>query len=110
MRIRLIQTTSTNATMSTGIGVLCILAVVCGAASASSSDLLPEDTVYEMITEYSEYYAHPKLPYEYSALEPFIDEATLRVHHQGHHRAYCAKMNAALKEWREKVCTTYVTI
>ena len=96
--------------MSTGTGVLCILAVVCGAVSAASSDLLPEDTAYEMIVEYSDYYAHPKLPYDYSALEPFIDEATLRVHHQGHHRAYCAKMNAALKEWREKVGATCISI
>jgi hypothetical protein len=27
----------------------------------------------------------PKLPYDYDALEPAIDEATMRVHHLGHH-------------------------
>ena len=84
--------------------VLCFVAAFSAAASADSSDLLPEDTAYEMIVEYSDHYAHPNLPYAYGDLEPFVNEATLQVHHQGHHRAYCAKMNAALKEWREKVC------
>jgi len=46
----------------------------------------------------------PDLPYSYDALEPFIDAATLRVHHQGHHRAYCNKANAAVQEWRAQVC------
>ena len=86
--------------MPTGAGVL---AVVCTAVSAASPELLPEDTAYEIIVEYNDYYAHPKLPYAYNALEPFVNEATLQVHHQGHHRTYCTKMNAALKEWREKV-------
>ena len=83
--------------------VLCVLVALSAAASAASSDLLPEDTAYEMIVEYSDHYAHPNLPYAYGGLEPFVNEATLQVHHQGHHRTYCAKMNAALKEWREKV-------
>ena len=85
--------------------IFCVLVVVSTAlhVSAASSDLLPEDTAYEMIVESSDHYAHPNLPYEYNALEPFINAATLKVHHQGHHRAYCTKMNAALKEWREKV-------
>jgi Fe-Mn family superoxide dismutase len=28
------------------------------------------------------------LPYEYNALEPWIDEATMRIHHGKHHQAY----------------------
>ena len=83
--------------------VLVTVAISTAVSSDSSSDLLPEDTAYKMIVEYMDYYPHPKLPYAYDALEPFIDAATLQVHHQGHHRAYCAKMNAALKEWREQV-------
>jgi len=39
----------------------------------------------------------PKLPYEYNALEPFISEETLRVHHDKHHQAYTDKFNAALE-------------
>src|SRR3954447_836205 len=39
----------------------------------------------------------PPLPYDYAALEPHIDEATMRVHHDKHHQAYVDKANAALK-------------
>ena len=39
----------------------------------------------------------PPLPYDYSALEPHIDEATMRVHHDKHHQAYVDKVNAALE-------------
>ena len=38
----------------------------------------------------------PKLPYAYDALEPNIDEMTMRVHHDKHHQAYVDKANAAL--------------
>src|SRR3954465_6446112 len=39
----------------------------------------------------------PPLPYDYDALEPHIDEATMRVHHDKHHQAYVDKVNAALE-------------
>jgi Fe-Mn family superoxide dismutase len=39
----------------------------------------------------------PDLPYDYDALEPHIDEATMRVHHDKHHQAYVDKANAALE-------------
>jgi Fe-Mn family superoxide dismutase len=39
----------------------------------------------------------PDLPYAYDALEPHIDEATMRVHHDKHHVAYTTKLNAALE-------------
>ena len=46
----------------------------------------------------------PPLPYDYDALEPHIDEATMRVHHDKHHQAYVDKANAALEgsEWADK--------
>lgn len=46
----------------------------------------------------------PDLPYPYDALEPHIDEATMRVHHDKHHQAYVDKANAALEgtEWADK--------
>ncbi len=46
----------------------------------------------------------PDLPYAYDALEPHIDEATMRVHHDKHHQAYVDKANAALEgtEWAER--------
>ena len=39
----------------------------------------------------------PPLPYDYAALEPHIDEATMRVHHGKHHQAYVDNANAALE-------------
>jgi len=39
----------------------------------------------------------PALPYDYAALEPHIDEATMRVHHDKHHQAYVDKANGALE-------------
>jgi hypothetical protein len=49
-------------------------------------------------------YEVPPLPYDYAALEPHIDEATMRVHHDKHHQAYVDKVNAALEgtEWADK--------
>src|SRR3954469_7513095 len=49
-------------------------------------------------------YEVPDLPYDYSALEPHIDEATMRVHHDKHHQAYVDKVNAALEgtEWENR--------
>jgi superoxide dismutase, Fe-Mn family len=38
----------------------------------------------------------PPLPYEYGALEPTIDEQTMRLHHDKHHQAYVDNANAAL--------------
>lgn len=38
----------------------------------------------------------PPLPYDYSALEPHVDEETMRLHHGKHHAGYTAKFNAAI--------------
>jgi superoxide dismutase, Fe-Mn family len=42
-------------------------------------------------------YTVPDLPYDYAALEPHIDEATMRVHHDKHHAAYVTNLNAAIE-------------
>jgi Fe-Mn family superoxide dismutase len=46
----------------------------------------------------------PPLPYEYSALEPHIDEQTMRIHHDKHHQAYVDNANKALEgtEWADR--------
>ena len=48
-------------------------------------------------------YSVPDLPYPYDALEPHIDEQTMRIHHDKHHQAYVDKVNAALEgtEWAD---------
>ena len=49
-------------------------------------------------------YSVPDLPYAYDALEPHVDEATMRVHHDKHHQAYVDKANGALEgtEWADR--------
>src|SRR5947207_7841149 len=46
----------------------------------------------------------PPLPYDYNALEPHIDEQTMRVHHDKHHQAYVDNANKALEgtEWADR--------
>ena len=39
----------------------------------------------------------PELPYEYNALEPYIDEETMHLHHDKHHAAYVKNLNTALE-------------
>lgn len=41
-------------------------------------------------------YELPPLPYDYAALEPFIDADTMHFHHDKHHQAYITNVNAAL--------------
>jgi len=40
----------------------------------------------------------PDLPYNYNALEPHIDEQTMRIHHDKHHAGYVAKLNAVVEK------------
>ena len=39
----------------------------------------------------------PELPYDYAALEPHVDEQTMRIHHDKHHQAYVDNANKALE-------------
>ena len=43
----------------------------------------------------------PKLPYDFSALEPHIDARTMEIHHDKHHAAYTTNLNAALEKHSE---------
>jgi len=40
----------------------------------------------------------PDLPYDYNALEPHIDEQTMRIHHDKHHGAYVSNLNEAVSD------------
>ncbi len=41
----------------------------------------------------------PPLPYPFDALEPYIDARTMEIHHDKHHGAYVANLNAAVKDY-----------
>src|SRR5207248_11589476 len=43
----------------------------------------------------------PPLPYDYNALEPYIDTQTMQLHHDKHHAAYVNNLNAALQSHTE---------
>ncbi len=43
----------------------------------------------------------PSLPYAHNALEPYIDERTMTIHHTKHHQAYVDNLNAALEKHPE---------
>ena len=43
-------------------------------------------------------YELPPLPYDYAALEPHIDEATMKLHHDKHHATYVTNLNGAVEK------------
>ena len=54
----------------------------------------------------------PKLPYEFGALEPYIDAMTMEIHHDKHHQAYVDNLNKALEkapEWQGKSLEALLT-
>ena len=75
------------------------------AAMAGSGVMGPEKgskkmkKILPMLPEYEWSYPYelPMLDYAYDALEPSIDEKTMRIHHSKHHQGYTNGTNAALK-------------
>ena len=60
--------------------------------NAAQAETLPPETVVPYATL-------PALPYAYDALAPFIDEKTMKIHHDLHHGAYVKNLNAALDKF-----------
>lgn len=46
-------------------------------------------------------YTLPDLPYDYEALEPYIDVETMHLHHDKHHNTYVTNLNAAIEKYPE---------
>nr|WP_221312896.1 superoxide dismutase [Granulicella aggregans] len=46
-------------------------------------------------------YELPPLTYDYAALEPYIDEATMKLHHDKHHQTYVTNLNGAIEKHPE---------
>jgi len=53
--------------------------------------------VFDLAQEFIMAFTLPPLPYDYAALEPHIDEQTMRIHHDKHHAAYVNNLNTALE-------------
>ena len=46
-------------------------------------------------------YTLPPLPYDYNALEPYISEQIMKLHHQKHHQTYVNALNAATDAYKK---------
>ncbi len=57
-----------------------------------------EHNYFNMLEEKSRFYSLPSLPYAYNALEPYISEQQLTIHHQKHHQAYVTAANQILEK------------
>lgn len=52
----------------------------------------------------------PPLPYDYGALEPYIDAQTMQLHHDKHHATYTTKLNEAVQKYPELQGQSVVTL
>ncbi len=63
-----------------------------GLSSASARSIVSEDLPFDAVEGV---YTLPPLPYAYNALEPYIDEKTMKLHHDLHHNSYVTGLNKA---------------
>ncbi|GAB4181053.1 MAG: superoxide dismutase [Coleofasciculaceae cyanobacterium] len=67
--------------------------------SAEPTQKPPADNKQNQGGQAAETFKLPPLPYAYNALEPHIDEATMRFHHDKHHAAYVKNLNDAINKY-----------
>lgn len=67
------------------LGIMLLSAYPCDSADTKQNGGNVKPMVHQL----------PDLPYSYDALEPYYDEATLKLHHDMHHAAYVKGLNAA---------------
>lgn len=84
-----------EAIFTMGVGSLALSQTLLGATAGNSPATAPADAI---IGFEGGKFTLPPLPYDYNALEPHIDEQTLKLHHDKHHQAYVDGANKALAE------------
>jgi Fe-Mn family superoxide dismutase len=72
--------------------------VAVGTAALMNGTLFSSADAQSGMTNESGEYTLPPLPYAYDALEPHIDEQTMRLHHDKHHLGYVNGLNSTLKQ------------
>ncbi|WP_013322195.1 superoxide dismutase [Gloeothece verrucosa] len=71
-------------------------------AGATALGMFPGQTIAQTMAQTSgsdEPFTLPPLPYAYNALEPYIDQETMRFHHDKHHAAYTKNLNGAVNKY-----------
>lgn len=72
-----------------------------GALITAGATLLSQFPFQANAYDFKSPFALPALPYTYNALEPFIDEQTMTIHHTKHHQAYVNNLNNAVNKHEE---------
>lgn len=77
-----------------------LLGMLGGTTGAISTSLLAPPALWaaELVPASPPAFTLPPLPYAYNALEPHIDERTMKIHHDLHHGAYVKNLNAVMEQ------------
>ena len=87
--------------LSTTLGVMTLDSCQISTDNSSPSvtaSTLPNDT---KLAENSGVFELTPLPYEYDALEPYIDQETMQFHHGKHYAGYTKNLNRAIAKYPE---------
>jgi Fe-Mn family superoxide dismutase len=83
---------------SAAIGLGSIISGPVFARGLSNPDL---SNIYDISLNEAGEYVLPALDYSYDALEPYIDKATMELHHSKHHASYVKGLNTAVQKIKE---------
>lgn len=78
---------------------LLLLGATTGTAALGSFPITAELLLGNKQKESGETFKLPPLPYDYNALEPHIDAATMQFHHDKHHAGYVKNLNEAVNKY-----------
>lgn len=81
------------------VGALAMTAAWTVASSSDSTGQLLAQDAKSVAPTQTYPFKLPPLQFDYAALEPHIDTATMKLHHDKHHQAYVDNLNAALKDY-----------